>query len=70
MARFIKVAGPTREGVFLATSPDGDTSILLYREDLEALKVYWDVEHAQGDLINLSRRTRVEMPDRGSVDRG
>jgi hypothetical protein len=61
MADYIEVTGPTREGVFIATRSDGETSLLLYWEELEALKLFWGVETVHGDLLNLSRRVRADL---------
>jgi hypothetical protein len=60
VAAYIDVTGPNRDGEFVGTLPNGETSLLLYWEDLEALKEFWHTDHVRGDLINLSRRTRPD----------
>jgi hypothetical protein len=58
MASFIEVTGPNRSGEFLGTLPTGETSLLIYWEDLEALKREWGTDRVQGDLDDLRRRRR------------
>jgi hypothetical protein len=54
----INVTGPNRAGEFVGTLSNGETSLLLCWEDLEALKEFWQTDQVCGDLMNLSRRTR------------
>ena len=58
MAPFIEVTGPNRAGEFVGKLPNGETSLLIYWEDLEALKREWGTDQVQGDLGNLSQRRR------------
>ncbi len=57
MVDSISVIGPNRAGS-IATLPSGERSLLTCWEDLEALKLFWGITRAEGDLLNLSRRVR------------
>lgn len=56
--RYIVIKGPDRQGEFVATMPDGDTRLVIYWEDLDALKAESGVQDVYGDLRNLTHRVR------------
>jgi hypothetical protein len=59
---YIDVYGPNRHGEFVATLPDAHTQLITHWEDLEEIKARTGVTAAQGDVLNLMRRSRD--PDR------
>ena len=54
--RYISIKGPDRQGEFVATMPDGETRLVLYREDLEALKQESGVQEVYGEVADLPHR--------------
>jgi hypothetical protein len=59
---YIDVYGPNRQGEFVATLPDAHTQLITHWEDLEEIQAKTGVTAAQGDVLNLMRRSRD--PDR------
>jgi hypothetical protein len=57
--KYIAIKGPDRQGEFVATMPDGETRLVIYWEDLDALKAESGVQDVYGDVSNLKHRVRV-----------
>ena len=56
--KYIMIKGPDRQGEFVATMPDGETRLVLFWEDLDALKKESGVEEVYGDVPDLHHRVR------------
>ena len=54
--RYISIKGPDRQGEFVATMPDGETRLVIYWEDLEALKQESGVQEVYGETADLHHR--------------
>jgi hypothetical protein len=69
--KYIMIKGPDRQGEFVATMPDGETRLVLFWEDLDALKQESGVEEVYGDVPNLHHRVRsLEAQPQGTQPLG
>ena len=57
--KYIAIKGPDLQGEFVATMPDGETRLVIYWEDLDALKAESGVQDVYGDLSDLKHRVRA-----------
>jgi hypothetical protein len=68
--KYIMIKGPDRQGEFVATMPDGETRLVLFWEDLDALRQESGVEEVYGDVPNLHHRVRsLETQPQGTQSR-
>jgi hypothetical protein len=56
--RYIVIKGPSPHGDFVATMPDGQTRLVLDREDLEALQEESGVQEVYGDVLEFAQHLR------------